>query len=219
MSVHFCEETKIFHLSTANTTYAFCVSDFDALEHLYYGKKVPADNLKYISNRQIYSHHAHEDRASRTFSMGTVGLEISPFNNGDFRTPSVVYDVAGNVHANRLRYRSHTIYKGRQPIEGLPYSRATDETETLEVVLSDDDNSIVFTLYYVVFADVDVIARYQKVQNNSAESVPMQRFSSMCLDFYGMNFDAVTLEGMYLYERGHVSRSPIKRGVFKCNRT
>lgn len=217
MSIHFDPSIKQFHLQTKNTSYLFCVVEHDALEHLYYGKKVPFDNVKYISNRQIYAHHAHEDRDSRHFSASSVGLEISPFNSGDVRTPSVVYSCDGDLQSNRLRYRSHTIYKGRLPIDGLPYSRATDATESLEVVLTDDAGKIELTLYYVVFADTDVIARYQKIENKGGMSVSIQRFSSMCLDFYGMDFDAITLEGMYLYEKAHLSRGPVKRGVFKCN--
>ena len=217
MSIQFFEKTKTFHLQTKNTSYVFYVSDFNALEHLYYGKKIHFDEIPYIGNRQWYAHHAHESRNSRDFSASSLSLEISPFNSGDIRTPSVVYDVDGDVNCNRLRYRRHTIYTGRNPIEGLPYSRADEGTETLEVVLSDDENSVEFTLYYVVFADTDVIARHQKIENKGGRSVAIQRFSSMCLDFYGMDFDLITLEGMYLYEKAHVSRSTLHRGVFKCN--
>ncbi len=217
MSIFFDKTERIFYIHTKNSSYIFCVSDFDALEHLYYGKRIPNDNVKYISNRQIYAHHAHESRESRAFSASTVGLEIAPFNSGDFRTPSVVYDCNGNVDCNRLRYRSHKMYKGRKGIEGLPYSRESAETETLEIVMSDDENTIEWTLYYSVYASTDVIARHQKIKNNGTMSVSIQKFSSMCLDFYGMDFDAITLEGMYLYERAQVSRAPIKRGVFKNN--
>lgn len=211
----FDKENKLFHLQTENTSYVFCVSDFNALEHLYYGATIPFDNVKHISNRQIYGHHANESRESRAFSASTVGLEISPFNSGDIRTPSVVYDCGGKVDCNRLRYRTHAIYKGRKPLEGLPYSRADEETETLEVTLTDDENSVEFTLGYTVYASTDVIARYQMVKNTGETPVHIQKFASMCLDFYGMQFDTVTLEGMYLYEKAHVSRGPLKRGVFK----
>ena len=217
MSIIYQENEGIFHLQTKNTSYVFCVSDFSALEHLYYGKKIPTDNVKHISNRQWYAHISHESRESRDFCASVVGLEVSPFNSGDVRTPSAVCEVAGNIDVNRLRYRSHKIYKGRQPIDGLPYSRADENTETLEVTLTDDDGLLTWTLFYVVFADTDVIARYQTVKNEGGMSVTIRKFASMCLDFYGMDFDAITLEGMYLYERAKVSRAPIKRGVFKCN--
>ncbi len=215
MSIRFNAQEKVFHLQTKNSSYVFRVTDFEALEHLYYGKKIPDDNVGYVSNRQIYSHVAHESRESRAFSASVCGLEISPFNSGDIRTPSVVYDVGGNVDCNRLRYRSHKIYKGRTPIDGLPYSRESEEAETLEVTLTDETGALEFTLYYVVYADVDVLARHQKIENKGTRYVTIQKFSSFCLDFYGMDFDVVTLEGMYLYERAMLSRAPLKRGVFK----
>ena len=215
MSIWFNEQEKIFHIQTKNSSYVFCVVEHDAVEHLYYGKKIPNDNVKYISNRQIYSHHAHESRDSRVFSASTVGLEISPFNAGDIRTPSVAYDCDGKLDCNRLRYRSHKIYQGRMPINGLPYSRKSDETESLEILLTDDEGLVEITLTYVVYASLDVIARSQKIKNVGGVSVSIRKWSSMCLDFYGADFDMVTLNGMYLYECAGLARVPLQRGVFK----
>ena len=213
MSISFNESTKTFYLHTQNTSYVFCVADFDALEHLYYGARIPDDAVGYIGSRQIYAHHAHESRTSRAFSMGTVGLEISPWNCGDFRTPSVAYDYNHSMDSNRLRYRGHKIYAGRTPIDGMPYSRASGETHTLEIALGDDDGTVEITLFYVVFADSDVIARYQSIKNVGGMSLSIQKFMSMSLDFYGHDFDTVTLEGMYLYEKAQVSRGALKRGA------
>lgn len=217
MSIHFDAENKIFHLQTKTTSYVFCVSEHDAVEHLYYGKKIPLDNVKYIGNRQIYGHVAHESRTDRGFCASVQGFEIAPFNAGDIRTPSVVYEYENNADACRLRYRSHHIFKGRKPLQGLPYSREGENTETLEVVLSDDENSVEFTLTYCVYTDEDVIARSQTMKNIGGGKLVVRKFASMCLDFYGMDFDAITLEGMYLYERAQVSRAALKRGVFKNN--
>ncbi|MBQ8230114.1 MAG: alpha-galactosidase [Clostridia bacterium] len=217
MAIHFNEQTKIFHITTEKTSYAFCIAEHGVLEHLYYGKRIAGDDLKYIGNRQIYAFHAHESRDSRKFSAASVGLEVSVFNSGDFRTPSLVYDYEGNLDCNRLRYRSHQIYKGRKPIEGLPYSRENAETETLEVVLSDDENKVELTLFYVVYPSEDVIARSQVIKNTGDGVMTVQKAASMSLDFYGMEFDTITLEGMYLYERAQISRAPLKRGVFQNN--
>ena len=217
MSIIYRNADQIFHLKTKNTSYVLCVSDFNALEHLYYGKRIEDDNVKYISNRQIYAHHAHESRTDRKFSMSSVGLEISPFGCGDFRVPSVAYDYHNQLDANRLRYQSHSIYQGRNPIEGLPYSRACKNTETLEIVLSDDDKQVEVKLYYVVFEDTDVIARHQTIENKGGESLTIQKCASACVDFYGHDFDTVTLEGMYLYEKAQVSRASLKRGTFVNN--
>ncbi len=213
--IRFNQDEKVFHLQTKNTSYVFCVSDFNSLEHLYYGKKIHDDNVKHISNRQIYGHVAHEHREKRDFNASVQGFEISPFNSGDIRTPSVIYNCDGNLDCNRLRYRSHKIYKGRKQIDGLPYSRPLKDTETLEIILTDDENQVEFTLYYTVFEGADVIARHQTVKNTGKSDVTIQKFASACIDFYGMNYDVVTLEGMYIYERAMVSRENLKRGTFK----
>ena len=215
MSIQFYADEKIFHIQTKNSSYVFAVVDHNALEHLYYGKKIHADNIKYISNRQIYAHHTHEDRNSRAYSASCVGMEISPFNGGDFRTPSVVYNCDGKVDCNRLRYQSHKIYKGRTPLEGLPHSRESEETESLEIVLSDDDGLVEITLSYVVYPSVDVIARSQKIKNVGGMSVSIQKWTSACVDFYGTDYDLVTLNGMYLYECAGLMRAPLQKGVFK----
>ena len=62
-----------------------------------------------------------------------------------------------------------------------------------------------------------MIARSQVIKNTGDGVMTVRKASSMSLDFYGMEFDAVTLEGMYLYERAQVSRAPLKRGVFQNN--
>ena len=215
MGIRFNKEDKIFHIQTKNSSYIFCVSDYQTIEHLYYGKKIPDDNVRYISNRQIYSFFAQEEKENRDFATATVGLEISPFNSGDMRTPSVVFDYENNVGCNRLRYRDHKIYMGRKAIDGLPYSRATEETETLEVRLTDDENAVEVVLYYTVFESTDVIARYQTIENIGGGKLMLKKFASACLDFYRSDFDVITLQGMYLYERAQVSRNPIHRGIFK----
>ena len=215
MRISFDEKEKLFHIKTKNSSYVLGVSDFDTVEHFYYGKRIPDDNVRYIGNRQIYSFNAQEDKNNRRFVPATVGLEVATFNSGDIRTPSVVYDYDNNVGCNRLRYRSHKIYWGRKSLEGLPYSRATKNAQTLEILLTDDENAVELTLYYTVFPDTDVIARYQTIKNVGGGAMTVRKFASMCLDFYGSEFDAVTLQGMYLAERSAVQRMPIKRGVFK----
>ena len=219
MSISFNQENKIFHLQTKNSSYVFFVSNHLTLEHLYYGKRIHEDDARYISNRQICSFGSYEDEGDRGFTAATVGLEISPFNSGDVRTPSVIFDGLAHVDENRLRYRSHKIYQGRKEIEGLPYSRACEDTETLEILLTNDEGTIAVTLYYPVYPSVDVIARSQTVENTGKNPLILRKFASMSLDFYDADFDVIALDGMYLYERAQISRAPLKRGIFKNSST
>lgn len=213
--IRFNQKEGVFHIQTKSSSYVFCLSDFNVLEHLYYGKKIPDDNVRYYGNRQIYSHLGHESREDRSFSPSVQGMEISPFNSGDIRTPSVIYNCDGDLDCNRLRYLSHVIYKGRKPIDGLPFSRRTTDCETLEVTLVDKGKNLEVTLFYTVFPSVDVISRYMQIKNTCKKDITVQKLASACVDFYGMDYDVITLEGIYLYERAKVSRNKLERGTFK----
>lgn len=217
MGITFNKQSKIFHIQAKNCSYVFCVSDFLTLEHLYYGSRISNDDVRYLSNRQIYSFQSHESRESRAFSTAVVGLEIAPFNSGDYRTPSVIYDYENCVDYNRLRYRSHKIYKGRRGVPGMPHSRNNDNCKTLEVLLADDSNTLQFKLFYTLYENEGVICRYQSVKNLGKSSLKIKKFASLNLDFYRCDLDVITLEGTYLSERSRVVRSPLRKGIFKNN--
>ena len=51
MSIYFDKETKTFYLEGKSTTYAFFINNFGYAEHLYFGKKIPHDDLLYTRMR------------------------------------------------------------------------------------------------------------------------------------------------------------------------
>ena len=195
-------------LNTKNTTYSMKVVDYGFLEHLYYGKRInDVTSIDKISNRQIYSFNAGIDENNRQFSKATLLSEVSIFGSGDFRNPSVIlnddYD---------FRFDSYKIYKDIHKIEGLPQSRDTN-TETLEITLK-NINNVIIKLFYTVYENEDVIARHQVLINNSNKEITFSKFASMNLDFYENDFDSLTLNGMYLSERGDINRNHLKKGIF-----
>jgi alpha-galactosidase len=211
MSITFDGQSKIFKIDTVNSSYIFCVSDYEVIEHLYYGARIEDADIKPISNRQIYSFAEHENAEDRSFVLSTVLLEYSMFSNGDIRTPSLVLD-GGNV-SKRLRYLSHEIYKGKRPLRTMPSSRENENTETLVVSLINDDKTIQVRLYYSVYEEEDVIARHAEIENLSNIPISIKKASSLCLDFYESDFSLVTLEGMYLCERSKVNVRKLSKGL------
>ncbi len=212
MAIGFYKGKKVFKLDTKQTSYIFCVSDNDFIEHLYYGKYINDVDVKSISNRQIYSFGAKEQEGARDFSIGTVLHELSIASSGDLRTPSVIIDFNGESVSNRFRYKSHTIYKGRKGITGMPYSRNNGECDTLEIVLKNDSDTVRIILYYTVYEKEDVICRHIELINEKLPCIYLEKAASACLDFYGSDYDFITLEGMYLCERSKVQRLPLRKG-------
>lgn len=206
MGINFKDGT--FYLETKNSSYIFKVSKDNVLEHIYYGKKLKEDDLSSILNRQIYSFAPMSD-LDRTFAKSTIMQEVSVFNSGDFRECSVVIDAHIDTS---FSYLAHRIYSGRTSIPGLPSSRDDGKCETLEITLVNDTRNIELVLYYVVYSDFDVISRFQKIRNLTNESIFLTRFMSMNIDFDNKNFDYLTTNGMYLYERASVDHFPLHKG-------
>ena len=212
MAIIFNKEKKVFKLDTEHTSYIFCVSDNNFIEHLYYGKRIDDVDVKSISNRQIYSFGAKEQESARDFSIGTILHELSVASCGDLRIPSIIIDFNGESVSNRFRYRSYQIYKGRKRINGLPYSRNNGSCETLEVDLKNDEDTVHIILYYTVYEKENVICRNIELINNTLPCIYLEKAASICLDFYGYDYDLLTLEGMYLCERSKVQRSSLRKG-------
>ena len=149
MNIVYREETKTFYLNTKNTTYAFFVNETLALEHLYYGSTISNEDLRGSCFRQDYSFASYD---------GDVGCELSPnlffqefptANSGDHRICALNVLGSDGKYGTRLEYLEHTIYSGRKPMKGLPFSDGKG-ADSLEIVLRNQSANIEVHLFYVV---------------------------------------------------------------------
>ncbi len=213
MSISFHQKNKIFRIDTKNTTYAFCITNLQMVEHLYYGRKIDVCGLPYVSNRQIYTFSANLEGEGREFSESSLLWELSSGNSTDFRDGAVWIENADGTTGNRFAYHSHEIYEGRTPVEGLPHSHAGADTQTLVLRLYDEEKQVEADIYYVVFPEEDVIARHVEFINRSNAPLKILKASSLQVDFARADFDLVECTGMYAYELAKVQRTPLKKGL------
>lgn len=208
--ITFVQEQKIFKLDTKNTSYVTGIFEQDYLLNLYYGAYIPDCNLwgnmKRIHNASFSPSNPHIPGES--FSTDVAPMEYGCNGSGDFRISALA---VRNIHGNTvtdIRYVSHKIYKGKPDISPLPHTYANDinEAETLEILTVDKVTGINVTLYYSVFADLDVITRSVKVTNNSDNDADIERVFSMCLDLPTMDYDLITLYGRHAKERSREQR-------------
>ena len=209
MKTLFDEGTKTFRLETKHTSYIFHILPNGVLEHLYYGDKLPlSDDIRSSSNTQIYSWALSKD-GDRESANSNILLECSFNSDGDYREPTISFN--NNVDTS-FTYNSHRIYKGHKEIPGLPSARNGKNVETLEISLLNETKDIEVVLFYVVYKDSDVITRYIKINNNTKQSLFLNKAYSMCLDFNHKLFDYLSLYGMYNYERADILRYPLHKG-------
>ncbi len=213
MLVSFNEKTKTFQIDTQNTTYAFCITNLNFIEHLYYGKKVSNADFRGLSDRQIYTFGCTIGDEGREFSESNMLTELSSNNSSDLRDGSVCIMNADKTVGNRFTYKSHEIIKGRAEMKGMPYSHAEEDTVTLKLGLEDSEKGVLVDIYYVVFPKQDVIARHIEITNASSGDIEILKAQSLNLDLPDSKYDLLELTGTYSLEFGDVQRNPLKKGL------
>jgi alpha-galactosidase len=97
-------------------------------------------------------------------------------------------------------------------MDGMPHLDVnTAEAETLEIVLKDIVSGAKVHLFYVVFSDIDIIARHTVIENNTDKEVTIDSINSAVIDFTDSDFDMLSLYGRWANERT-VERHPLFRG-------
>ena len=212
MGIFYNEKEKSFRLDAKNTSYMLKVIDDGYLAHVYYGKKVPDEDLGYLLRMDEIPTPMVKNRERGTF-MDATPFEYSCFGLGDYRESCLKITDKDGMTTVDLRYVSHKIYKGKPKLKGLPatFTNNDDEADTLEVLMRDRHNGLEATLIYTAFADLDVITRSITLKNNGEFPINITRVLSTCVDFDHDKFDMITLNGSWARER-HIERAPLHHG-------
>jgi alpha-galactosidase len=178
------------------------------LAHLYWGKRI---NNFYSKNpiRLIKrSFSPNPDPSDQTFSLDTLPQEYPAYGNTDFRTPAYQIQLENGSTITDLRYKTHSIYKGKMPLAGLPavYVEEKEEADTLEIVLEDSLINLQVVLTYTIFKEFNCLTRSARFQNQGKEELKILRALSANVDFLDDQFDLLTLYGSHINERNIVRR-------------
>ncbi|WP_415331265.1 alpha-galactosidase [Clostridium perfringens] len=213
MGINYNENFKTFHLRTKNISYVLKVMETGHLSHLYWGRKLRADNLEYFFRRRGFGSFAADTDNIIGFQLELIPQECPTFGATDLRSPSLEFQYEDGTSATDLRYKSHRIYEGKQRLSGLPavYVESEEEATSLEITLVDSLKSVEVILTYNVFENFDAITRSLKIVNNSDEKINIERVLSANVDFTTDEFDFIQLSGSWGRER-HILRNPLRSG-------
>ena len=203
-------------IRTKHTVYALGILYGKFPVHLYYGKQAKNIDLSYHS--EVYSFSPFYPEHGLEYLPDVALSEYPSFGYGDFRAAAIrVRDLSTGSDATEFIYKKCKKHKGRlslsAPIFGnLPSADAAEDTETLEIILTDPVTSCDLHLYYTVFPSHDVIARHMTLTNSGASAVRLEKCMSLCLDLPRNDFDLISLTGAHVRER-EVNRAAIGKGV------
>lgn len=217
MAIIMNQAEQVFTLQTKRTTYQMKAGDYGILLHLYYGARVEDCTMDYLLHRKDvgFSGNPYEAGEDRTFSLDTLPQEFPSYGVGDYRNNCVGVCQADGTRAADFRYVSWEIREGAHKIPGLPCLFDEDETaETLVIFLEDAVSSLKLELYYVVFADRDVIARSARITNGGKEAVRLEKMMSACLELPNGSWEAIHFHGRHAMER-RLERLPLMHGTME----
>lgn len=213
MSVFYNEETKSFKLRAKNTDYMMKIVDDGYLAHVYYGKKLPDEDLEYLLRFDESPFTPATNNRDKSSFMDTLPFEYPCFGIGDYRDPAFkIFDENG-MSACDLRYKNYKIYPGKPKLKDLPATFETDQSpcDTLEITLEDKFAGLEVTLLYSAFEELDAITRSAVVKNVGEKSCTLTRVLSACVDFDEDSYDMITLNGSWARER-HIERCRLHMG-------
>ena len=213
MPVFYNEINRTFKLRAKDTDYMMKVVDEGYLAHVYYGGKLPDDDLGYLLRFDESPFTPATNNRDKASFMDTLPLEYPCFGIGDYRDPAFkILDEQGMSTCD-LRYDSYKIYPGKPKLSGLPatFETADSPADTLEIVLVDKHSGLEVTLIYTAFEKLDVITRSAIVRNVGDKPCKLTRVLSCCVDFDEDSYDMITLNGSWARER-HVERCRLHMG-------
>ncbi|MBO4425875.1 MAG: alpha-galactosidase [Clostridiales bacterium] len=196
------ENAPLFILNTAHTTYAMKVTDTGHIEHLYYGRKIHADDADGLTEQHEFApgtSSVYSQEASN-FSLDDMRLEMSSYGKGDLREAFLeVINPDGSMTSDFL-YSGYTESKGRDGgTEGLPTSYG-ENAEVLTLTLTDKDNSLKLELIYCVYEDTDVITRSARLINENEGDIKIKKIMSAQIDFDPGDYTFSTFTGAWARE-------------------
>ncbi len=226
MNITWNKASGQFHLYNDRISYIMSIATGGELTNLYFGKKIhEKDDMSYVVFRMGMP-NVVVDADTESYSMELNRQEYPSFGTTDFGTQAFEIEMANGSRVSSFVYRSHSIFPGKRPIEGLPATYAgDDEAMTLEVELEDEVAGVTLTLSYTIFDKYPVIARHAKFTCHGNPGVKIKKAMSMCLDLPDQDYEWMQFSGAWARERipevkklgtGTVSIES-KRGVSSAN--
>lgn len=206
MSIFFEKTSKTFFLDGKNVTYAFFINNYNYAEHLYFGKKIPHDDLRFTRAWGRLSCEAYQKGFD---PLNTIPSELAFYGTGDYREPAVLAESEKGDRLSVLLYQGYEILKEKPEIKGMP---SMSGGETLVIYLKDNVSGFSAELYYTVYDDADVIARHTVFKNNSKSDVTLHRAYSFSFGIPTGEYEMLSLYGGWATER-HIDRTVLHHGV------
>ena len=205
MAIQISPDGRTFTLQTAKSSYQMMADAYGVLLHLYYGRKIAAENLedRIFKSDVGFAGNPVEAGTHREYSLDVLPQELPGSGVGDYREDMIrLYHTDGSCAAD-FRFEGYEVQEGAYRIPGLPaaYDTREETGETLVITMRETASDVKVKLYYGVFEKENVITRTVCIENRGREAVVLDKALSCNVDFLFGNWDLVSFEGRHAIER------------------
>lgn len=212
MSIIYDKIGNTFALNTCETTYGVAIVDNRYVAHGYYGKRIPAEDIRCLLREEEAPFTPGKNKRETGGFLDSMWMEFPESGMGDFRESAFCLRTESGYRASELEYDRFEIVQGKPRLLGLPATWGNEEDcTTLKLYCQDRLTGVRVCLLYTVFEDVDAITRSVIVENHGKEGVYLEKAYSGCLDMEDRNFQVVSLMGAWARER-YIQRLPLGYG-------
>lgn len=215
MAIYFDEEKKIFYLESGCMSYVMQISQFGFLTQLYYGKRIPREDVSYVE--KLYDRGSEAvvfGAPSRRYSPNVITSEYPSYGKGDFRECAFIPRGADGARVFEGKVKGFEILQEKPTIPGMPSLYGGGET--LVVTLEDEISKVQVDLYYSVYDELDAIARRAVIKNNADTPLVLDRAYSFSLDLPAGSYKVITQYGAHMRERTP-EVTPLMHGIMSVD--
>ncbi|MDE7246189.1 MAG: alpha-galactosidase, partial [Oscillospiraceae bacterium] len=139
MGISYNSQELVFRLDTPHTTYLIGIAGEEGfLGQIYYGPRIPDDNMQYLLRLDEPPYIPSQNAGERAAFYDIFPFEYPSWGSGDFREPCLRIETNEGGRRCEIFYRSHEIFAGKKPLEGLPAAFGGEgECTTLEILCCD----------------------------------------------------------------------------------
>ncbi len=214
MAIRYDEHNRSFQLDTQTASYVIGIVDAEGfVGHTYFGKKLGEDDVAYLMRTGEHPFTPETNARDRLSFLDCFPMEYPCGGVGDFRQSALVVRNSTGHRAVQLTFDGYRIFKGKKPLEGLPATWGSEEdTETLELTLSDNVLGLKALLSYSIFAGIDAVVRSVKLTNEGDQPLYIERVMSASMDMDNREYDKILMHGSWARER-RIDRTPVNYGT------
>jgi alpha-galactosidase len=151
--ITFDEKQRVWVLQSGQATYAFGVNERGELQHLYWGKRIGAQDLT--------SAHSLPEWASFDLSTTTTPQEYPGWGAGLYSEPALKISFANGNREVVLHYLDQKL-----------------QDDNLEITLKDEIEALYVHLRYRVYPDNSIIERSARIENRRSQAVTVESAQS-----------------------------------------